>query len=131
MLLLSADLCLGFTAVKLGILPDFFHTQYEHKLIDHLSPLTNLLPIYTRRTSQCLWRELISKTPFNATFVAHSISCNSFVERLVCVGLSGLSYVSSQIKEGSLSNSWQLSRFEQGGLPKFYLRLSVDTLASF
>lgn len=84
MLLLSADLCLGFTAVKLGILPDFFHTQYEDKLIDHLAPFTNLLPIYTRKTSQCLWRKLISKISLNATFVAHSVSGDFFVKRLVC-----------------------------------------------
>lgn len=60
-LLVSAELCLGSAAVKLGLSPVSFPAQYEHKLIGHLSPFTNLLPGYTERTSPCLRRKLISK----------------------------------------------------------------------
>lgn len=39
----------------------FFPAQYEHKLIGHLVPFTDLLPGYTRRASPCPRRKLISK----------------------------------------------------------------------
>lgn len=61
-LLVSAELCLGFDAVKLGLSPVLFPAQYEHKLIGHLALFTNLLSGYTRRTSPCLRRKLISKS---------------------------------------------------------------------
>lgn len=61
---MSAELCFGFAAVKLGLSPVLFPAQYEHKLIGHLALFTNLLPGYTRRTSVYLRRKLISKSPW-------------------------------------------------------------------
>lgn len=71
----------------------FFPAQYEHKLIGHLVPFTNLLPGYTRRASPCLRR---SWFPNRCGHTFHGSSC-----------------LPSQIQGGSLGPStWQLSRFK-------------------